>query len=92
MCYSPLLWVLEHIFALEATDDFLTERVQGLSQSEAEKMLYTQEEFVSRLQSYRQLSASHNSVLDYFDELELHPEYIGTFLESYSSSTFPMLG
>lgn len=41
-------------------------------------MLYTQEEFLSRLQTYRQLGASYNSVVDYFDELEIHPEYFGT--------------
>lgn len=41
-------------------------------------MLYTQEEYLSRLQRYRQLSASHDSAVDYFDELEIHPEHIGT--------------
>lgn len=41
-------------------------------------MLYTQEEFLSRLQRYRQLGASYDSVVDYFDELEIHPEYFGT--------------
>lgn len=71
---------LEHMIVLEATDDFLTKRVQGLPQSDAEKMLYTQEEFVSRLTTYRQLNASYNSAVHYFDELEIHPEHIGTFL------------
>lgn len=41
-------------------------------------MLYTQEEFLSRLHTYRQLSTSYDSAVDYFDELEIHPEYIGT--------------
>lgn len=41
-------------------------------------MLYTQEEFLSRLQRYRQLGASYDSAVDYFDELEIHPEYVGT--------------
>lgn len=75
------------MIVLEATDEFLTKRVQGLSQSDAEKMLYTQEEFVSRLTTYRQLSASYNSAVDYFDELEIHPDHIGTVLCSFRVNT-----
>ncbi|XP_042358935.1 LOW QUALITY PROTEIN: adenylate kinase 7-like [Plectropomus leopardus] len=66
----------EHVFALNATDDFLTKRVQGLPQSVAEKMHYTQEEFNPRLTRYRQLCAAEETLLDYFDELEIHPEHI----------------
>lgn len=71
---------LEHVIVLEATDDFLTQRVQGLPHSNAEKMLYTQEEFVSRLKTFRQLSTTYDSATDYFDELEIYPDYIGTVL------------
>lgn len=71
---------LENTIVLEATDDFLTKRVQGLPQNDAEKMVYTQEEFVSCLKTYRQLSASYVSAVEYFDELEIHPDYIGTVL------------
>ncbi|XP_036941835.1 adenylate kinase 7-like isoform X1 [Acanthopagrus latus] len=66
----------EHVFALDATDEFLTKRAQGLPQSVAEKMRYTQEEFIARLTSYRQLSTAEETLLDYFDELEIHPEHI----------------
>ncbi|XP_044025237.1 adenylate kinase 7-like [Siniperca chuatsi] len=66
----------EHVFALNATDDFLTKRAQGLPQSVAEKMRYTQEEFVPRLTRYRQLSTAEETLLDFFDELEIHPEHI----------------
>ncbi|XP_073348543.1 adenylate kinase 7-like [Pagrus major] len=66
----------EHVFALNATDDFLTKRAQGLPQSVAEKMRYTQEEFVARLTRYRQLCTAEETLLDYFDELEIHPEHI----------------
>ncbi|KAG8011401.1 Adenylate kinase 7 [Nibea albiflora] len=68
--------LVEHVFALNATDDFLTKRVQGLPQSVAERMRYTQEEFVPRLTRYRQLSTAEETLLDYFDELEIHPEHI----------------
>ncbi|XP_031717540.1 adenylate kinase 7a [Anarrhichthys ocellatus] len=66
----------EHIFVLNATDDFLTNRAQRLPQSVAEKMRYTQEEFVPRLTRYRQLSTAEQTLLDYFDELEILLEHI----------------
>ncbi|KAM7395120.1 hypothetical protein PAMA_006730 [Pampus argenteus] len=66
----------EHVFALNASDDFLTKRVHGLSESVAEKMRYTQDEFISRLMRYKQLSDADETLLDYFDELEIHPEHI----------------
>ncbi|XP_075940608.1 adenylate kinase 7a [Anarhichas minor] len=66
----------EHIFVLNATDDFLTNRAQRLPQSVAEKMRYTQEEFVPRLTRYRQFSTAEQTLLDYFDELEILLEHI----------------
>ncbi|MEQ2204619.1 hypothetical protein XENOCAPTIV_015973, partial [Xenoophorus captivus] len=56
----------EHVFALNASDDFLTKRVQGLPRSLAEKMRYTQEEFVPRLARYRQLFSAEETVLNIF--------------------------
>ncbi|KAM6906142.1 adenylate kinase 7-like [Lycodopsis pacificus] len=66
----------EHIFVLNATDDFLTNRAQRLPQSVAEKMRCTQEELVPRLTRYRQLSTAEQTLLDYFDELEILLEHI----------------
>ncbi len=77
-----VLCFAEYVFALNATDDFLTKRARGLPQSVAEKMRCTQEEFVPRLTRYRQLSAAEETLLDYFDELEIHPEHIGTVLKA----------
>lgn len=57
-------------------------RAQGLPQSVAEKKRYTEDEFVPRLAKYRQFSAAEETPLDYFDELEIHPEHIGTALNS----------
>lgn len=81
-CLVPLIFCFaDYVFALNATDDFLTERAQGLPQSVAEEMRYTQEELISRLTSYRQLSTAEETLLDYFDELEIHPEHIGIVLQ-----------
>lgn len=68
----------EHVFALDATDDFLNKRAQGLPEKVAEKMRCTEEEFVPRLTKYRNYMAAEETVLDYFDELEIHPKHIGT--------------
>nr|XP_019953021.1 PREDICTED: adenylate kinase 7-like [Paralichthys olivaceus] len=66
----------EYVIALEASDDFLTERVQDLPESVAEKMRYTHDEFVPRLTRYRKLGTAEDTLLDYFDELEIQPEHI----------------
>ncbi|XP_063350728.1 adenylate kinase 7a [Pelmatolapia mariae] len=66
----------EYVFALDASDDFLTRRVQGLPENVAEKMRYTQDEFVPRLTKHRQLSGAEETVCDYFDQIEIHPLHI----------------
>uniref|UniRef100_A0A3Q3L073 Adenylate kinase 7-like n=1 Tax=Mastacembelus armatus TaxID=205130 RepID=A0A3Q3L073_9TELE len=66
----------EHVMVLEASDDFLTKRVQGLPENVAEKMHFTQDEFVPRLIRYRQRSTAEETLLDFFDELEIFPEHI----------------
>ncbi|KAL0963151.1 hypothetical protein UPYG_G00350390 [Umbra pygmaea] len=66
----------EFIFSLEASDNFLKERVQNLPQSVADKMGYTQEEYLSRLNRYRKANLEDETVLNYFDELEIQPDVI----------------
>uniref|UniRef100_A0AAR2L749 Nucleoside-diphosphate kinase n=1 Tax=Pygocentrus nattereri TaxID=42514 RepID=A0AAR2L749_PYGNA len=67
----------EYIFSLDATDEFLKERVRNLPQSVAEEMHYTQDEFLQRLSTFREANTEDDTVLNYFDELEIHPEHIG---------------
>lgn len=66
----------EHVFALNATDEFLIKRVQGLPESVAESMHYTQDLFLSRLKKYRERCAADETLLDYFEEFEIFPEEI----------------
>ncbi|XP_052391071.1 adenylate kinase 7a [Carassius gibelio] len=73
--YSKVL-IPEFIFSLDATDAFLKERVQSLPQNVAEEMHYTQDEFTESLAQFRETLAEDESVLDYFDYLEVHPEHI----------------
>ncbi|XP_061563439.1 adenylate kinase 7-like isoform X3 [Cololabis saira] len=64
----------EHVFVLDASDDFLIKRIQGLPESVAEKMGYTQDEFMARLNKYRHLKAG--TMLDFFDHQEIYTEHI----------------
>uniref|UniRef100_A0A3P8SCB6 Adenylate kinase 7a n=1 Tax=Amphiprion percula TaxID=161767 RepID=A0A3P8SCB6_AMPPE len=82
----------EHVLALNASDYFLTKRVQGLPESVAEQLRYTNDEFVPRLTRYRQLSGAEETLLDYFDQLEIHPEHIGTALKAITYKITEMVG
>ncbi|XP_037100996.1 adenylate kinase 7a [Syngnathus acus] len=66
----------EYVFALDASDEFLTKKVQDLPESEAQKRGLTQEEFIPRLVRFRQLGRALETALDYFDELEIYPTYL----------------
>ncbi|XP_034039367.1 LOW QUALITY PROTEIN: adenylate kinase 7-like [Thalassophryne amazonica] len=66
----------DYVFVLQASDDFLIKRAQELPQHVAEKRRCTQDEFVPRLRRYRNHSTADITVLDYFDELEIHAEHI----------------
>ncbi|KAK3542420.1 hypothetical protein QTP86_025920 [Hemibagrus guttatus] len=66
----------EYVFSLDATDEFLKERARNLPQSVAEELQYTHDEFLQRLSIYRDANMEEETVLDYFDELEIHPEHI----------------
>ena len=71
MCFS------EFVFSLEASDNFLKDRVQNLPESLVEKMRYRRDEFLRRLEKYREMNVEDETVLNYFDELEIHPEHLG---------------
>uniref|UniRef100_A0A673JZ25 Adenylate kinase 7-like n=1 Tax=Sinocyclocheilus rhinocerous TaxID=307959 RepID=A0A673JZ25_9TELE len=66
----------DFVISLDATDEFLKERVRSLPQNVAEEMHYTQDEFTASLAKFRETLAEDESVLDYFDYLEIHPEHI----------------
>ncbi|XP_062857082.1 adenylate kinase 7a isoform X2 [Trichomycterus rosablanca] len=66
----------EYVFSLDVTDEYLIERVQNLPENVAVEMHYTQDEFMQRLSQFREINTEDESVLNYFDELEIHPEHI----------------
>lgn len=72
-------WLLtDHIMSLDAPDEVLKKRVQALPERVAEKMRCTEAEYIPRLEKFRNAMGAEESVLDYFDELEIHPKQIGT--------------
>lgn len=75
--HSNLRCFTEYVFVLNASDEFLTGRVQELEESEATESGLTLEEFLPRLMRYTQLSSAEDTAQDFFDQLEIHPEHIG---------------
>ncbi|XP_030626768.1 adenylate kinase 7a [Chanos chanos] len=66
----------EYVFSLNATYEFLKQRAQNLPESKANELHYTQDEFLQRLAKFREANTEDETVLNYFDELEIHPEHI----------------
>lgn len=81
---------LEFVFALNATDDWLRERVINLSEEDAVSLGLTETgfrpsyliswlglEFPQKLSEYRAQHNEDTSVLNYFDFNEIHPKTLG---------------
>lgn len=67
----------EFIFCLEAGDEFLKNRVMNLPESVVIGTHNTEEGLLMRLERYHSLNTEDETVLNYFDELEFHPDRIG---------------
>ncbi|KAG2457772.1 KAD7 kinase, partial [Polypterus senegalus] len=66
----------EFIYSLDACDEFLKKRVMNLPESVVAGTHYAQDQFLRRLALFRDLNTEEDTVLNYFDELEIHPEHI----------------
>lgn len=73
LSFSP-----EFVCSLDASDDFLKERVINLPESIVAGTHYSQDRFLRALSNYRHINTEDETVLNYFDELEIHPTHIGT--------------
>lgn len=72
----------DNIISLDAPDELLKKRAQALPERVAEKMRCTEAEYIPRLEKFRNAMAAEESVLDYFDELEIHPKQIGSVMKA----------
>ncbi|NWU32963.1 KAD7 kinase, partial [Hylia prasina] len=66
----------EFIFSLTASDEFLRNRVINLPEREVAGTHYTEEHFLLILKRFRKLNTDDMTVLNYYDELEIHPQFI----------------
>uniref|UniRef100_A0AAR2IL89 Adenylate kinase 7b n=1 Tax=Pygocentrus nattereri TaxID=42514 RepID=A0AAR2IL89_PYGNA len=66
----------EFVFSLDATDALLKKRVLNLPESVVEGTSYSQDKFLHRLVSFREKNSEDETVLNYFDELEILTEHI----------------
>lgn len=70
----------EFVINLEATDDFLKQRVMNLPEEVVTGTHNTEKELLRRLTDYRNANNDDDTVFNYFDELEFHPEKIGKYV------------
>ncbi|KAK3563495.1 hypothetical protein QTP86_030362 [Hemibagrus guttatus] len=66
----------EFVFSLDATDEFLEERVLNLPESLVQGTSHSVEKYFQRLDTFRKNNSEGETVLKYFQELEFHPERI----------------
>ena len=66
----------DYVFCLEATEEFLRNRVMNLPESVVHGTHNDEEGLMKRLELYRSLNNDEETVLNYFDEKEFHPEKI----------------
>lgn len=68
---------IEFVISLSASDEFLRIRVMNLSEKSVSGTHNTEEGLQRRLVEYRAVNTDDETVCNYFDELEIHPEHIG---------------
>ncbi|NXT54249.1 KAD7 kinase, partial [Pluvianellus socialis] len=66
----------EFVISLTASDKFLINRIINLPESVVAGTHYTQDRFLQSLNVFRELNTEDETVLNYFDELEIHPQLI----------------
>ena len=67
----------EQVVCLESPDDFLKLRIMDLPESAVAGTHNTEAGLLRRLAEYRAVNTEDETVLNFFDELEIHPEKIG---------------
>uniref|UniRef100_A0A8C7H771 Adenylate kinase 7b n=1 Tax=Oncorhynchus kisutch TaxID=8019 RepID=A0A8C7H771_ONCKI len=72
----------EFVFSLDSSDAFLKNRVLNLPESLVEGTSYSQEQFLRRLARFRESNVEDETVLNYFEELDIHPEHIERIIKS----------
>ncbi|KAM4690935.1 adenylate kinase 7 [Rhinophrynus dorsalis] len=66
----------DYVISLDASDEFLKKRVINLPESVVQGTHYAQDRFLRALATFRDLNTEDETVLNYFDEAEIHPQHI----------------
>ncbi|KAI9209622.1 uncharacterized protein BJ171DRAFT_560904 [Polychytrium aggregatum] len=67
------LTIPEFVLTLECSDEYIKENVMALPESAIAGTKNAEEALVRRLEEFRAMNTDENTVLNYFDELEIHP-------------------
>ncbi|KAH0620385.1 hypothetical protein JD844_020775 [Phrynosoma platyrhinos] len=67
----------DYIVSLNASDEFLKNRIMNLPESVVAGTHYAQDRYLRALSLFRELNTEDETVLNYFDEIEVHPQHIG---------------
>lgn len=67
----------EFVLCLDASDAFLKDRVMNLPERQVQEHNYGQEHFLRRLATYRESNMEDITVVNYFEELDISPLYLG---------------
>ncbi|NXY56532.1 KAD7 kinase, partial [Callaeas wilsoni] len=83
----------EFVFSLTASDEFLKNRIINLPESVVAGTRYTEDQFLQSLKRFRKLNTDDTTVLNYFDELEIHPLFIdvAVYEDSENRLTVPKI-
>jgi len=75
----------EVVISLDAEDDFLKKRIMNLPESVVAGTHNTEDLFLKRLAEFRAINTDDQTVLNYFDELEVHPEHLNIAADTSSN-------
>lgn len=75
--FTSVLCPSEFVFYLDASDEFLKERVKNLPESLVEEQSYEQEPFLQSLAKYREDKLRNDSALHFFEETDISPIILG---------------
>lgn len=67
----------EFVLCLDASDAFLKDRVMNLPERQVQEHNYGQEHFLRRLATYRESNMEDITDVNYFEELDISPLYLG---------------
>ncbi|XP_069671701.1 adenylate kinase 7-like isoform X2 [Periplaneta americana] len=83
----------EYVISLDATDDVLYSHVMDLPAEEFKNNIYSEENMISRVAEFRKINTNEDTVLNYFDELEVHPFLLDVTNDTslYMEKTFKII-